>query len=472
MNFRSKVDGIGKVMLKKFFTRYAVMAFFTTIMIPVVCFFLLYLLNLLPFRLPEQTYFFLIPIAPPLIGWLLATKAPLPDSLFARLFPLLLPLLLLPLAYIPGAWTGMPVGGGIFVGIMLLGASFLYGCFYLAFLVRSELRRRSTSKARGVAYLTGAVMASLVLATALHFAAARDLIKPGDKEASIGHGINIWLYMPFSENNLLVKPASPASLRIESNHPRLDGAIAALPVYAAVVQAVYVGLNKYEVRKIVACSNTPHAYKRLVDNETDIFFGVPPSREQREYAASKGLTFTETPIGREAFVFFVHKDNPVRSLSQAQIRDIYSGRVRNWKNLGGSDEAILPFQRPEGSGSQTAILRIMEGDALIKPLREHRVAGMGDIIVCVAEYRNRANAVGYSFRWYAAVLFANPNIRLLAVDGVEPTPENIKNGAYPFITPLLAVTARPLSAESQKLLDWITGAQGQDLLEQVGYVPL
>jgi phosphate transport system substrate-binding protein len=60
----------------------------------------------------------------------------------------------------------------------------------------------------------------------------------------------------------------------------------------------------------------------------------------------------------------------------------------------------------------------------------------------------------------------------LAIDGVEPTPENIQSGAYPFTVPLVAVTARPLSAQSQRLLDWISGPEGQELLERVGYVPL
>jgi phosphate transport system substrate-binding protein len=97
---------------------------------------------------------------------------------------------------------------------------------------------------------------------------------------------------------------------------------------------------------------------------------------------------------------------------------------------------------------------------------------MGDIVIGVAAYRNSENAVGYSFRWYVTALFSSPDIRLLAIDGVEPTVENIRSGAYPFTVPMLAVTARPLSAESKSLLDWITGPEGQDLLERVGYVPL
>jgi phosphate transport system substrate-binding protein len=451
-------------MPKKIFTRYAVLSFLLAAALPTV-YALLFKVGIEALLLPLGI------LIPSLIGWFWAAKARLPDTLFARLLPLLLPLLLLPPAYIPRALIGEPFLPDFFVLIILLMAGILYGCFYLAFLIRSELRRRSSAKARGAACLLGSILASLGLAAVLHIAASRDMIEPS-QEASVGHGVDIWNYQPFREGNQLVRPASAPSLRIASNHPRLDGAIAAFPLYAAFAQAVYAGLGEADAGEIVDCVNTVQAYQRLTDGTVDIFFGAAPSREQRESAASRGLTLTETPIGREAFVFFAHKDNPVRSLTQAQIRNVYSGRIRNWKELGGPDEAILAFQRPEGSGSQTTMLRIMEGETLVRPLREEKTSGMGDIIIRTAAYRNRDNALGYSFRWYATALFSNPDIRLLAIDGVEPTPENIRNGTYPFTVSLLAVTARPLSPESKNLLDWITGPEGQELLERVGYVPL
>jgi phosphate transport system substrate-binding protein len=262
-------------------------------------------------------------------------------------------------------------------------------------------------------------------------------------------------------------------LRISANYPRLDGAVSAWPVYAAFAQAVYEGLDENTVRAFVDCTNTVDAYKRLADGVVDIFFGLAPSQGQRGYAASKGAALAEMPIGRDAFVFFVHKDNPVRSLTREQIRAVYSGRVTNWKALGGPDERIMAFQRLEGSGSQTTMIgTVMQGQALRKPQREEIFKGMAGIVSGVAAYRNRRNALGYSFRWYATRLYTHPDIRLLAIDGIEPTPENIRSAAYPFTVPLLAVTARPLSPQGKSLLDWITGPEGQELLERIGYAPL
>ncbi len=411
-------------------------------------------------------------LIPTISGWVWGAKAPLPQTLFARLFPLFLPPLLLPVAYVFKTLFDEPIVGGLFWGLAVMLAGGIYICFYLAFLLASERRSRSVAKMRGAAYLLCVILVCAGAAAIAHKAALRDILPRRYNEASVGHGVDIWLYRPFSKGNKLVKPASPPSLRIKENWPRLDGAIAAFPVYAAFAQAVYAGLDAETARKHVDCTNTVNAYRRLVDGRDDIFFGAAPSREQREYAASKGLALTETPIGKEAFVFFVHKDNPVRSLTTAQVKAVYGGRIRNWKELGGPDEAILAFQRPEGSGSQSAMLRIMEGESMARPLREERSHGMGDIVLGVAAYRNRKNAVGYSFRWYATTLFANPDIRLLAIDGIAPSPENIRNGSYPFTVPLLAVTARSLSPQSRALLDWILGPEGQNLLAKVGYIPL
>jgi len=79
--------------------------------------------------------------------------------------------------------------------------------------------------------------------------------------------------------------------------------------------------------------------------------GARPSKEQVEYAEECGTTFKYTQIGTEAFVFFVHKDNPIDSLTVEQIKGIYSGEITNWSEVGGDDEKIVAFQRNEGSGS-------------------------------------------------------------------------------------------------------------------------
>ena len=95
---------------------------------------------------------------------------------------------------------------------------------------------------------------------------------------------------------------------------------------------------------------------------------------------------------------------------------------------------------------------------------------MGGIIDEVAGYRDVSGAIGYSFRWYATVMNSNPNIRLLTIDGVEPTAANIRNGTYPLTGQVNVVTAGSTNPNVQKLVDWTQSAEGQALIEKTGYV--
>ncbi len=98
----------------------------------------------------------------------------------------------------------------------------------------------------------------------------------------------------------------------------------------------------------------------LIDGKADIIFCAKPSEDQIKKAEEKGLTFNMTPIGKEAFVFFVNKRNPISNLEAEQIRGIYSGRIINWSLLGGKNLPIKVYQRPQNSGSQTMLESISD----------------------------------------------------------------------------------------------------------------
>lgn len=196
-----------------------------------------------------------------------------------------------------------------------------------------------------------------------------------------------------------------------------------------------------------------------------------PSQAQLAKAKAAGVELKLTPIGREAFVFFVNTDNPVDELSLQQIRDIYTKKITNWKQVGGPDEDIVAYQRPDDSGSQTAMLaQVMQNTPMATAVREEIADGMGTVIDQVATYRNLSSAIGYSFRWYATVMNPNSGIRLLDVNGVPPTVDNIRNGTYPLTGDFYATTAGSQNPNTAKLIDWMTSPEGQTLIEQVGYV--
>jgi len=296
---------------------------------------------------------------------------------------------------------------------------------------------------------------------------------------TVSDEVDLSVYQPFAPGNRLVTPVTPPGLRIRADYPRIDGATALYPVYAAAAQALYDvnGLDQAAqtdvAKRYVPCNTTTGAYNRLIAGDADVIVVARPSAGQLEAAKAAGVELSLTPLGREAFVFFVNADNPVDGLTQQQIRDIYTKTITNWHDVGGRNQAITPYQRPEGSGSQTAMLaQVMRGVPLAEAPREEIAEGMGGVLSRVSTYRNVSAALGYSFRWYATVMNPNAGIKLLTVDGVAPTPENIRNGTYPFIGDFYAVTRANPTPNTTALIDWLTSPEGQALIERVGYVGL
>jgi len=270
----------------------------------------------------------------------------------------------------------------------------------------------------------------------------------------------------------------PASLRLADNLPRLDGATALLPLYCGLAQAVYPDTVRFERTEeaadpVLTFTNTPGAYYRLIHGQCDLIFVASPSDEQLSDAAKAGVELELTPIAAEAFVFFVHADNPLEGLTVEQVRRIYSGRITEWNELGVEyPGSITAYQRPKNSGSQTALESLMGDIPLMDPPSEVSPDGFGmDDIVSAVEYRNTPDALGYSFRFYLTSML-DSDVKLLALDGIAPTAESIANGTYPIIEPIYAVSRKgETNPNVQAVLGWLLSEQGKELIRRCGYAP-
>lgn len=281
--------------------------------------------------------------------------------------------------------------------------------------------------------------------------------------------INCNEYLPFTEDSKIVKFDSK-TLKLTEKLPIIDGAAACFPVYSAFVNAVYPDTTVLDQGAFVY-NNTVKGYEKLANKQTDIFIGAAPSAAQKDYAESCGTEFKYTQIGTEAFVFFVHKNNPIESLTVEQIKGIYSGEITNWKEVGGRNEKIVAYQRNEGSGSQSMLVRFMDGTPLMEPTTKDVVDGMGGIIKRVADYKSESCSIGFSFRFYVEGIIKNPDIKMIAIDGVAPSVDNIKNGSYPVVTPLYAVSyENNPNPNVEALLNWMLSEEGQYIIEETGYV--
>jgi len=295
-----------------------------------------------------------------------------------------------------------------------------------------------------------------------------------DSIPTVNNEFDLTLYSPFKENSKAVTLDESPSLKFSDSDtlPRIDGATALYPLYSAFVQAVY-PIKEYPLfRSEVSGGTTPVAYNRLIKGEVDIIFSAAPSQDQIETAREKGIEFRLTPIGREAFVFFVNKNNNIRTLTVDQIRSIYSGDITNWKAFGGNDNEIIAFQRPKNSGSQTMLEKIMDNIPVMEPPKSRQVVGMGGIIHQTADYKNFDNAIGYTFLFYAKEMVGNKDIELLKINGIAPDKINIENNKYPFTDDFYAVTTGSENKNLQRFIDWILSPQGQYLVEKTGYTSL
>lgn len=279
-------------------------------------------------------------------------------------------------------------------------------------------------------------------------------------------------YDPYGENSEVKLLDDESELKITSDFPVMDGATALYPIYSAFAKAVY---PKYAADNdsYLNCSATTQAYENIVTGLADVIFVAGPSEEQKKFAEENNVELTYTPIGKEAFVFFVNAKNPIEDISVEQIKDIYSGKIKKWNKLGIKGMGnIRAFQRDEGSGSQTALKKLMADRELMVPPKENVIEGMGGIIEKAADYRNYKNSIGYSFRFYSTEMVKNNQIKLLKINGVYPDTESIENGTYPLASEFYAVTRSDCSENTKKLVDWICSEQGAELIEKTGYTPI
>ena len=281
-------------------------------------------------------------------------------------------------------------------------------------------------------------------------------------------------YKPFTNSQKITRLNEDSTLKFSKKDklPVVDGATALFPVYCSFVEAVYP--SDCEIDNVVKFSTTTGAYDNLIKGNVDIIFVAGPSKNQIEKAKEAGVEFNLHPIGYECFVFIVNDKNKVDSLTAQQIKDIYNGRITNWKEVGGKNQSIKVYQRAANSGSQTAFLKFMGKDAdLITPETHEVMTLMDGIVQRVSDYQNHSNSIGFSFRYYIETMQKDTKVKMIKLNGIAPTAENIRNRTYPITDNFYAVTIKGGESENtKKFLDWMVSEQGQKIIEKVGYVSL
>ena len=272
--------------------------------------------------------------------------------------------------------------------------------------------------------------------------------------------------------------------------PSMDGSTVCVPL-AMELARQWLGLPEGDMNGFVNFSTTPYAYDRLTQGKAnplvtiksqgvmmddthpiDLVLGTYPNADERKAAADAGVELVYVPFCYDAFVFMVNDLNPIESLTVQQIQEIYTGQHTSWADFGGTAQQLYAYQRPHGSGSQTAMEEMVMRGLEIQEVEANYISdGMADAVAQIGNYDNGPGAIGYSYLYYVNTLVENSGVKVLAVDGVAPTDENLQSGAYPFTVNYYAVY-RKGDENTEAFVNWLVSEEGQKAVRQAGYVTL
>jgi phosphate transport system substrate-binding protein len=204
----------------------------------------------------------------------------------------------------------------------------------------------------------------------------------------------------------------------------------------------------------------------LIDGRCDI---ATMSRFMKEEEFKKAVANNVFPVAHtiamDGVCVVVHPSNPVKGLTRAQVRDIYTGKIKNWKELGGSDMPIVVISRDTSSGTYETF----HGLVMEKQEMAANVEYVNSNPQAHARVKTTEGAIGY-----VGLGFLDANVKALIIDKIMPTKQTIASGAYPVTRPLFLFTNGypKLGSTTHKFCTFYLTEKGQELIEAKGFVPL
>lgn len=230
-------------------------------------------------------------------------------------------------------------------------------------------------------------------------------------------------------------------------------------------------MKKYPASSIqVTGGGSGTGISALINGTTDICNSSRPIKdaEKGKLKAKFGTPGVEIKCAVDGLSIYLNKANPVGELSLQQIKDIYTGKLQNWKDVGGPDGKIILYSRENNSGTYA----YFKDDVLLGEDFDARCQNMPGTAAVVNAVLNDKMGIGYGGVAYGKGIKEVRVRKDASHAAYEPTIANIKKGLYPISRYLfIYLTARP-KGELKKYIDWILSAEGQQLVEQVGFVPI
>jgi phosphate transport system substrate-binding protein len=182
-------------------------------------------------------------------------------------------------------------------------------------------------------------------------------------------------------------------------------------------------------------------------------------------AVAKGIMPVAHVIAMDGVCIVVHPSNPINALTSEQIKDIYTGKITNWKELGGADMHIVPISRDTSSGTYETFHNLV--------MKKEKMTANPETVNSNPQAKNRVVPTPGAIA-YVGLGFVDSSIKALKVDGVMPTKRTIASGTYPVARPLYLFTNGypKLGSLTHQFCTFYLTEMGQEIIEQKGFVPL
>jgi phosphate transport system substrate-binding protein len=214
----------------------------------------------------------------------------------------------------------------------------------------------------------------------------------------------------------------------------------------------------------------------LINGTVDIANASRQIKEDEIASAQKnGIDPVEFVIAVDALAVIINPKNPVSELTIPQLSDIFTGRITNWRDVGGRDAPIVLVSRESNSGTHVYFLEnvVRQGDSKNTDVFAKETLLMPSSVGIISEVSRNPNAIGYDGLGYVT-----DDVKLIAVAKnsaspyVFPTVETGADGSYPLARNLYMYTAGEPDSVIRTYLDWIRGPEGQKIVAKLGFVPI
>jgi phosphate transport system substrate-binding protein len=243
---------------------------------------------------------------------------------------------------------------------------------------------------------------------------------------------------------------------------RIDGSTTVLPI-AQKAAEVFMKKNP-TIKVFVSGSGSGTGIKALIDGTTNI---ATSSREAKEKEVAsgkeKGITLTGHKVALDGIVPVVHPSMKINDITVEQLRDIYNGKIKTWKELGGPNRPISVVSRDTSSGTyEVWEEKILKGDKVRADAL--LVASNGQAVQTVA---NNKFAMGY-----IGIGYIDKSVKMLKVNGAIASAKSVRDGSWPIARPLFMYTNGKPAGVIAKFIDFMLSKEGQKIVNEVKYVSL